>query len=126
MSALVEVRELSKAYGPVRAVDGVSFDVEPGQAVCLLGPNGSGKSTLIRLISTLLLPDDGSIVVGFVEDAIDRAIVMADLNEDLVKRTAAEHGARLLHDLLEALVKDHLAVAATFTLNLQKLAFRFF
>lgn len=47
----------------VEAVAGVSFDVRPGEIFGILGPNGSGKSTLIRLISTLLLPDEGEIRV---------------------------------------------------------------
>jgi ABC-2 type transport system ATP-binding protein len=48
---------------PIPAVDGVSFDVRPGQIYGVLGANGSGKSTLIRMISTLLFPDSGSIRV---------------------------------------------------------------
>jgi ABC-type multidrug transport system ATPase subunit len=63
MSALVEVRELSKSYGAVRAVENVSFDVEPGQAVCLLGPNGSGKTTILRCVAGLLRPDSGTVRV---------------------------------------------------------------
>jgi ABC-2 type transport system ATP-binding protein len=47
----------------VHAVDHVSFDVKRGEIFGILGPNGSGKSTLIRLISTLLLPDKGTITV---------------------------------------------------------------
>ena len=47
----------------VRAVDGVSFQVERGEIFGVLGPNGSGKSTLVRLISTLLIPDEGQITV---------------------------------------------------------------
>jgi ABC-type multidrug transport system ATPase subunit len=63
MSALAEVRELSKSYGAIRAVDSVSFDVEPGQAVCLLGPNGSGKTTILRCVAGLLRPDSGTVRV---------------------------------------------------------------
>lgn len=63
MSASVEVRALSKSYGAIRAVDGVSFDVEPGQTVCLLGPNGSGKTTILRSVAGLLRPDSGTVRV---------------------------------------------------------------
>jgi ABC-2 type transport system ATP-binding protein len=50
-------------YKMVEAVDRLTFHVEPGEIFGILGPNGSGKSTLIRLISTLLLPDEGCITV---------------------------------------------------------------
>lgn len=63
MSAIVEVRDLAKSYGDLRAVDNVSFDVGPGQAVCLLGPNGSGKTTTLRSIAGLLRPDSGSVKI---------------------------------------------------------------
>ena len=63
MSAIVEVRGLAKSYGDLCAVDNVSFDVGPGQAVCLLGPNGSGKTTTLRSIAGLLRPDSGSVKI---------------------------------------------------------------
>ena len=51
MSAILEVRDLRKAYAGVHALDGVSFDVEAGSVTGLIGPNGSGKSTAIDCIS---------------------------------------------------------------------------
>lgn len=50
-------------YEPVEAVDRLTFHVKPGEIFGILGPNGSGKSTLIRLIATLLIPDEGCITV---------------------------------------------------------------
>ena len=47
-----------------RALDGVTLSVEPGKIAVLLGPNGSGKTTLLKLLSTILLPDSGKVMVG--------------------------------------------------------------
>src|SRR6266480_33348 len=51
---LLEVRDLRMSYGPVRALDGVSFEVAPGEIFGLLGPNGAGKTTLLSIVSGLL------------------------------------------------------------------------
>jgi len=52
-----------KTYGPIRAVNGVSFVARPGEFIALLGPNGAGKSTLFQLLSGLFVPDSGRIEV---------------------------------------------------------------
>jgi ABC-2 type transport system ATP-binding protein len=52
-----------KTYGPLRAVNGVSFVARPGEFVALLGPNGAGKSTLFQLLSGLFVPDSGRIAI---------------------------------------------------------------
>ena len=62
MSALLEVRDLSVAYGAIEAVRDVSFTVEAGQIVCLIGANGAGKTTTLRTISGLLRPTSGEIL----------------------------------------------------------------
>jgi sodium transport system ATP-binding protein len=63
---MIEVTDLARSFGAVRAVDGVSFQVAAGTIVGLLGPNGAGKTTTLRILSTLLLPDRGSArVAGF-------------------------------------------------------------
>ena len=60
MAAAVEVRELVKEFrGGVRAVDGVSFEVEAGTVFGLLGPNGAGKTTIVRILSTVISPSSG-------------------------------------------------------------------
>lgn len=58
---LLEARELVRHFGPVRAVDGVSFTLDPGEVLTLLGPNGAGKSTLLGMLGGALRPDSGSI-----------------------------------------------------------------
>ena len=59
--SLLEVRDLSKAFGGVRAVDGVSFHVDAGELLALIGPNGAGKSTCFNLLNGQLPPDGGSV-----------------------------------------------------------------
>src|SRR3954453_12456210 len=62
----VETIALRKSYGGVHALRGVDLHVEPGSVFGLLGPNGAGKTTAVRILTTLLLPDDGSAsVAGF-------------------------------------------------------------
>ena len=63
MSALLEVREVSKAFGGVQAVTRVSLDVPPGDILSVIGPNGAGKTTLLNMISGFYHPDTGRITL---------------------------------------------------------------
>jgi D-xylose transport system ATP-binding protein len=60
---LVEMRNMSISFGGVRAVDGVSLDLQGGEVVGLLGHNGAGKSTLIKMLSGAYRPDAGEILI---------------------------------------------------------------
>lgn len=60
---IVEVEQVSKAFGPVRAVDQVSFSIERGEFFGLLGPNGAGKTTTIRILLDLFKPDLGRVSI---------------------------------------------------------------
>lgn len=62
--SMLKVRGLSKAFGANRAVDSISFDVQPGEIYGLLGPNGAGKTTTISMLSGLLKPDSGEVFVA--------------------------------------------------------------
>ncbi len=64
MSALLELEDLSAAYGAVRALHGVSLQVREGEVVCLLGSNGAGKTTTVRCILGILRPTGGRIQFG--------------------------------------------------------------
>ena len=59
--SVLSVRALSKAFGGVRAVDDVSFDIGRGEFLAMIGPNGAGKSTCFNMINGQLAPDRGEI-----------------------------------------------------------------
>jgi ABC-type multidrug transport system ATPase subunit len=63
MSSIIKVRELSKDFGPIKAVSGLSFSVPAGQVYGFLGQNGAGKSTTIRMLLTLVKPSSGDIEI---------------------------------------------------------------
>jgi ABC-2 type transport system ATP-binding protein len=64
MNAAIEVTALRKRFGPVLALDGMSFTVTPGHVTGFIGPNGAGKSTTIRVVLGLDAPDQGTALVG--------------------------------------------------------------
>ena len=68
---MIEVRDLKKQFGAVKAVDGVSFTAKSGAITGLLGPNGAGKTTSIRMIGTLISIDSGSVKIGDIDVARD-------------------------------------------------------
>lgn len=79
MTTGLSVDALSYSYGIKRALDGVSFAVEPGQFCALLGPNGAGKSTLFALLTRLFVSDDGHIRVAGVDLAADPRQALAKI-----------------------------------------------
>jgi ABC-2 type transport system ATP-binding protein len=64
MEATIEVNGLRKRFGPVMALDGMTFTVRPGQVTGFVGPNGAGKSTTMRVILGLDAPDQGTALIG--------------------------------------------------------------
>jgi ABC-2 type transport system ATP-binding protein len=58
------VDDVHKSFGDVKAVQGISFELKPGQVAGLLGPNGAGKTTTIRMITGYYLPDRGRVLIG--------------------------------------------------------------
>lgn len=64
VGVMINVREVSKAFGPNRVLDGVSVAVPAGRTTVLLGPSGGGKSTLLRVMNGLVVPDAGEVSFG--------------------------------------------------------------
>jgi putative ABC transport system ATP-binding protein len=67
MASLVQLEQLEKRFGEVRALDRVSFDVEAGEWIAIMGPSGSGKTTLINILGGLEHPSGGRVVVDGLE-----------------------------------------------------------
>jgi len=65
------VSSLAKHFGEVRAVDGLTFDVSPGEIFGLVGPDGAGKTTTMRMLGGVLAPDSGSATVAGIDVSRD-------------------------------------------------------
>jgi len=72
MVSVIRIDKLFKSFGEIRAVDGISFQVEQGEIFGFLGPNGAGKTTTMRLLTGVIRPDGGSVVVDGVDVAHKR------------------------------------------------------
>ncbi|OGZ65581.1 MAG: daunorubicin/doxorubicin resistance ABC transporter ATP-binding protein DrrA [Candidatus Taylorbacteria bacterium RIFCSPHIGHO2_02_FULL_46_13] len=103
---IIQIRNLSKSYGKVHALENVSFDVKKGVILGLLGPNGAGKTTLVNILTTLLRPDGGTAMVsGFdvlanpsaVRSRIGLAGQFAAIDENLTGRENLELVGTLYH-----------------------------
>lgn len=117
---MIEVTDLARSFGAIRAVDGVSFKVDAGTIVGLLGPNGAGKTTTLRILSTLLRPDRGTArVAGFdvvtESEQVRRNIGVVPDAKGLYPRLTARENVRYygrLHGMTGAALEsavDHLA-----------------
>jgi D-xylose transport system ATP-binding protein len=117
---LLEIRDLTKAFGSVQALAGVDFEVNPGEVMALVGDNGAGKSTLIKCIAGTHLPDSGSVLfegrevhIHTPKDAarLGIEVVYQDLalcdNLDVVQNMYLGREANRLQILNEATMEHH-------------------
>ena len=77
--ARIEINNITKEFGTLTALDGVSLELEKGQIVGLLGPNGSGKTTLIKILNGLLTPTAGNVTINGMEPGVGTKRVVAYL-----------------------------------------------
>jgi ABC-2 type transport system ATP-binding protein len=99
-STAIETRELTKRYGEVQALDGLSISVEPGTVFGLLGPNGAGKSTTVKILTTLSAADGGEARVAghdvrSEQDAVRRAIGVVSQRSTVDREATARENVRL-------------------------------
>jgi ABC-type sugar transport system ATPase subunit len=125
---LIELRSISKSYGSVRVLHGVSLEVREGEIVAILGPNGSGKTTLLKIAAFLERPDSGKIfyrgrvvdlgdslrgkvtlvfqentwISGTVRENLSLGLVFKDIRKEEIHRRVLEVARRLkIEELLE-------------------------
>ena len=96
---MIEVKDLYKSFGKVKAVSGISFTARDGQITGLLGPNGAGKTTTLRMLYSLLPPDSGQILIDGLDPtrdslAIKRTLGVVPDSRGLYTRLTARENIR--------------------------------
>lgn len=103
---MIELTDITKAYGPIEALRGVTFNVADGEVVSLLGPNGAGKSTAIKIITGYLQPDSGEVKVDGLDVLAQTREVQARLgylpeNAPLYPELSVQTYLKMMADLRE-------------------------
>ncbi|EGP56187.1 ABC transporter ATP-binding protein [Agrobacterium tumefaciens] len=106
MSTVLEITDIRKTFGGLKAVDGLGLTIKAGEVVGLLGPNGSGKTTLMNLISGALKPTDGSIRLKGQE--------IAGRRPDVIARAGVARTFQLVRLLPSLSLLENVAVSAMF------------
>src|SRR5579864_1720797 len=95
----IAIENLSKAYGRIRALAEISFQIEPGEVIGLLGPNGAGKTTLMKILTGYLEPDSGSVRVHGIDVVADP--LGAQRRIGYLPESAPLYGEMLVQEYLE-------------------------
>lgn len=112
----IAIESITKSFGALKALDGVSLDIEPGQIVAVVGPNGAGKTTLLRCLSTVIVPDrgqirmDGELLLRERLDLRRRFVFLPDFPPLLPEYTLLQHVSMLLrlHEKIPPQVEERL------------------
>ncbi len=112
-ASVISVRNISKKYGSIEALRGVSFEIEPGEIVGLLGPNGAGKSTAIKIITGFLHPDDGYVEIDGLNVLRELRAVQAKIgylseNTPLYPELSVQGYLGMIADLRSVPAADHI------------------
>ena len=106
METVIEVNELQRTFGEQKAVDGITFQVAPGEVFGLLGPNGAGKTTTVRLLNGMLPPSAGTAHVFGLDpaekgEAVRRRTGVLTENTSLYERLSARENLLFFGTLAE-------------------------
>jgi ABC-2 type transport system ATP-binding protein len=101
---MIDVQDLSKAYGPVEALKGVSFHIDAGEIIGLLGPNGAGKTTMMKILTGYLQPTSGSATVDGLDVVaqpleVQKRIGYLPENAPLYPELSVQNYLRMIADL---------------------------
>ena len=123
---MIEVRNLHKSFGKVKAVSDMTFEARDGEITGLLGPNGAGKTTTLRLLYSLLPPDEGDIRIDGLDPTKDAMAIKTTLgvvpdSRGLYSRLTARENIRYfgnLHNLPKQTIEERIeSLAATLDMS---------
>jgi ABC-2 type transport system ATP-binding protein len=111
---MIDVQDLSKAYGSIQALDEVSFHVAAGQVIGLLGPNGAGKTTVMKILTGYLQPDSGQVTVDGLDVLTDTLEVQKRIgylpeNAPLYPELSVQAYLKMIADLRQMPADEQLA-----------------
>lgn len=114
---MIDVQNVSKSYGPVQALDGVSFHVEAGEVIGLLGPNGAGKTTMMKILTGYLQPDEGQVTVDGLDVLADTLQVQQRIgylpeNAPLYPEMSVQSYLKMIAELRQVPVEAQLSMLA--------------